>query len=93
LSCPEEAEGRNEHTGIKKWEQRERRNLRGDTDFFSSFSFSMLLGGRTVRSFFSSAMSSSKKVDLSEDEWKVKLSPAQFKVLREKGTEKSGTGT
>lgn len=52
----------------------------------------MLALSRVTRRLFSS-MASSKKVTLSEEEWKVKLSPAQFKVLREKGTEKPGTGT
>ncbi|KAN0023573.1 hypothetical protein ACTFIV_007960 [Dictyostelium citrinum] len=34
----------------------------------------------------------SNKMNLSEDEWRVKLSPAQFKVLREKGTERPDSG-
>eukprot|EP01133_Synstelium_polycarpum_P003959 gene3959-4584_t len=30
-------------------------------------------------------------MNLSEQEWRVKLTPEQFKVLREKGTERGGT--
>jgi hypothetical protein len=57
-------------------------------------SFSMRLAVQSIRSFFSTSrspiMSASKQ--LSEQEWQVKLTPAQFKVLREKGTERAGTG-
>ena len=32
------------------------------------------------------------KINLSEDEWKKKLSPEQFRILREKGTEPADAG-
>eukprot|EP00026_Physarum_polycephalum_P016773 Phypoly_transcript_17772.p1 GENE.Phypoly_transcript_17772~~Phypoly_transcript_17772.p1 ORF type:complete len:129 (-),score=10.96 Phypoly_transcript_17772:288-674(-) len=31
-------------------------------------------------------------VNLTAEEWRVKLTPEQFRVLREKGTERAGTG-
>lgn len=31
-------------------------------------------------------------VNLTESEWRVKLNPEQFRILREKGTERAGTG-
>ncbi|QPG77160.1 Peptide methionine sulfoxide reductase B3 [Brettanomyces nanus] len=37
--------------------------------------------------------SNSLKVKKSEQEWRAVLNPAQFAVLREKATEKSGSGT
>ncbi|KUF93579.1 hypothetical protein AM588_10010467 [Phytophthora nicotianae] len=37
-------------------------------------------------------MSSSDAVKLSDEEWKQRLTPMQFQVLRLKGTERAGTG-
>ena len=53
----------------------------------------MRLASIALRRYFSSSMSSKSKVELSEEEWKVKLSSDQFRVLRQKGTEKPDTGT
>jgi hypothetical protein len=33
-----------------------------------------------------------KKVELSESEWKAKLTPEEYRILRNKGTERAGTG-
>ena len=52
----------------------------------------MLTVPRFTRRLFGSRMASNK-VELSEEEWQVKLSPEQFRVLRQKGTEKPGTGS
>ncbi|EFA75609.1 Peptide methionine sulfoxide reductase msrB [Heterostelium album PN500] len=47
---------------------------------------------RFSRIIFNSKVVNNLKMNLSEDEWKVKLSPEQFHVLRQKGTERAGTG-
>ncbi|KAG7393280.1 Peptide methionine sulfoxide reductase B3 [Phytophthora pseudosyringae] len=42
--------------------------------------------------FATNNMSSSDAVKLSDEEWKQRLTPMQFQVLRLKGTERAGTG-
>ncbi|KAG1704180.1 Peptide methionine sulfoxide reductase B5 [Phytophthora capsici] len=58
--------------------------------------FSSLSTSRTSPAFasaFASNMSSnSDAVKLSDEEWKQRLTPMQFQVLRLKGTERAGTG-
>lgn len=52
----------------------------------------MRLAAQSLRRYFTSRMAT-KKVELTEQEWQVKLTPQQFHMLREKGTERPGTGT
>ena len=63
-----------------------------------------ILGKRTIgkpilaqrvlapRVFIVGARTMADQVNLSEGEWKAKLTPVQFEVLRLKGTERAGTG-
>ncbi|KAF2077696.1 hypothetical protein CYY_001012 [Polysphondylium violaceum] len=46
----------------------------------------------TTNSYRYFCSNNNKKMNLSDDEWRVKLTPEQFKVLRQKGTERGGTG-
>jgi len=39
------------------------------------------------------AIPMNEKVHLSEDEWRKILTPEQYAVLRERGTERAGTGS
>ncbi|CAK9309115.1 unnamed protein product [Citrullus colocynthis] len=59
------------------------------TPFCGAFS----LGPRAFRRGRVFAMSSPNSVQKSEEEWRAILSPEQFRILRQKGTEYPGTGT
>lgn len=48
-------------------------------------------GATTVRAMAES-IKAPASVALSDEEWRTKLSPEQFRILREKGTEMGGTG-
>ena len=52
--------------------------------------FILILLGQTVKAQETSTMT--KKVDKTETEWKQILSPQQYYVLREKGTDRPGDG-
>lgn len=45
-----------------------------------------------MASSLSSSNSQQSSIMLSEEEWKAKLTPEQYRVLREKATEKAYTG-
>lgn len=47
--------------------------------------------GKAANAEAASKPTRADKVELSEDEWKKRLTPAQFDVLRREGTERAGT--
>jgi peptide-methionine (R)-S-oxide reductase len=49
------------------------------------------LGSKAAESEAASKPTRADKVVLSEDEWKKRLTPAQYDVLRREGTERAGT--
>ncbi|GAA5981376.1 hypothetical protein JCM11641_005299 [Rhodosporidiobolus odoratus] len=52
--------------------------------------FAATLGNHSSRTM--SSNSKKYEVDLKPEEWQVKLSPEQFRILRQQGTERAGTG-
>lgn len=46
----------------------------------------------TKKEFADLSKNLNEKVNLSEDEWRERLSPEEFQILRKKGTERAGTG-
>ncbi|KAK1385915.1 Peptide-methionine (R)-S-oxide reductase [Heracleum sosnowskyi] len=64
------------------------------THFTFNTKLSSGFSGRVKRSFRSGivAMAGPGSVQKSEDEWRAVLSPEQFRILRQKGTEYPGTG-
>ncbi|CAN0920990.1 Peptide methionine sulfoxide reductase B2, chloroplastic [Linum grandiflorum] len=60
--------------------------------FSSSTNSSSFVSNRSFRASRIVAMSAPGSVQKSEEEWRAVLSPEQFRILRQKGTEYPGTG-
>ncbi len=54
--------------------------------------FGVCVASRSMAAAAGAPAAEVKKVELSEAEWKAKLSPEEFRILRNKGTERAGTG-